>query len=103
MLWILRKALYRAYQFIMKGVVTILRFPVPELFTGAGSLGRLPEAIKSQGVDHVFVVTDKGLMAAGLGQRLLDALEENKIAFTLYDEVQPNPTIQGRSMFLYPS
>jgi alcohol dehydrogenase class IV len=95
MLWILRKAVYRAYQFVMKGVVTILRFPVPELFTGAGSLGKLPKAIKSQGVDPVFVVTDKGLVAAGLVQRLLNALEEDKISFTVYDEVQPNPTIQN--------
>jgi len=95
MLWMLRKAVYRAYQFVMKGVVTILRFPVPELFTGPGSLGTLPETIKSQGVDHVLVVTDKGLMAAGLVQRLLNALEAKKISFTLYDEVQQNPTIQN--------
>jgi alcohol dehydrogenase class IV len=58
-------------------------------------LGRLPETIQSQGIDHVFVVTDKGLMAAGIVQRLLNALEENRISFTLYDEVQPNPTIQN--------
>jgi alcohol dehydrogenase class IV len=79
----------------MKGVVTILPFPVPELFTGAGSIRKLPETIKSQGVDHVFVVTDKGLVAAGLVQRLLEVLEEDRISFTVYDEVQPNPTIQN--------
>jgi len=95
MLWILRKAVYRAYQVLLKGLITILPFPVPELLSGAGSLGALPEIIKSHGVDPVFVVTDKGLVAAGLAERLLNALKESKISFTLYDEVQPNPTIQN--------
>jgi alcohol dehydrogenase len=95
MIWTLKKAFYRAYQWVMKGVLRILPFPVPELFTGAGSLARLPETIQSRGIEHVFVVTDKGLMAAGLVQRLLNALEENRISFTVYDEVQPNPTIRN--------
>ncbi len=95
MFWTFRKASYRAYQAGMKGVVTILPFPVPEVFAGAGSLARLPERIRSDGVGPVFVVTDKGLVAAGLAQRLLKALEEYQIPFTLYDEVQPNPTIQN--------
>jgi alcohol dehydrogenase class IV len=46
-------------------------------------------------VDDVFVVTDKGLVSAGLVQRLLDTLHESRISYTLYDEVQPNPTIQN--------
>jgi alcohol dehydrogenase class IV len=79
----------------MKGVLRILPFPVPELFTGAGCLGNLPETIRSQDVDHVFVVTDKGLVSAGLVQRLLDTLEAGRISFTVYDEVQPNPTVQN--------
>ena len=95
MLWTLKKAFYRSYQVMLKGVVRILPFPVPELSSGAGSLRTLPKSIKSHGVDHVFVVTDKGLMAAGIVQRLLNTLEEHKISFALYDEVQPNPTIQN--------
>lgn len=95
MLWTAKKTYYRAYQAGMKRVLAILPFPVPELFTGAGSLGELPGIIRSQGADPVFVVTDRGLMEAGPAQRLLDALEGNRIAFTLYDDVQPNPTIQN--------
>ena len=95
MLWTLKKAFYRVYQWVTKIVLRILPFPVPELFTGAGSLGKLPETIRSHGVDDVFVVTDKGLVSAGLVQRLLDTLQESTISYTLYDEVQPNPTIQN--------
>jgi alcohol dehydrogenase class IV len=95
MLWTLKKIFYRVYQWVMKGVLRILPFPVPELLTGAGSLETLPEAIRLHGVDDVFVVTDKGLVSAGLVQRLLDTLHENRISYTLYDEVQPNPTIQN--------
>jgi len=95
MLWMLKKASYRAYQRGLKVVAAILGVPTPELSSGPGSLRALPEIIKSHRVDPVFVVTDKGLVAAGLVERLLNALRENHISFTVYDEVQPNPTIQN--------
>jgi alcohol dehydrogenase class IV len=41
-----------------------------------------------------LVVTDKGLTALGLAAGLYEALAENQIAHTVFDEVQPNPTIQ---------
>jgi hypothetical protein len=54
-----------------------------------------PGLMTSHGPDPVLVVTDKGLVAAGLVERLLNTLEEARISFTLYDEVQPNPAIQN--------
>ncbi len=95
MLWELQKASYRAFQVVMKGVLMILPYPVPELFTGAGSLGRLPGSIRANGLRHILVVTDRGLVAAGLVQRLSDMLEQDGVSFTLFDDVQPNPTLQN--------
>ena len=95
MLWTMKKALYRLYHLIMKVAIRIIPFPVPGLFPGAGSLGTVPETIQSHGVDHVFVVTDKGLVAAGIVQRLLSALEEHRIpshSMTRYSRTRPSKT-----------
>ena len=94
MLWTSTKALYRAYHGAMKVATAVMPFPVPELLTGKGSAGALPKALKSRGIDNILVVTDKGLTATGLVAGLCDALEENNVAYTVFDEVQPNPTIQ---------
>lgn len=94
MIWTLTKATYRAYHGAMKVVTAVMPFPVPELLTGAGSARTLPKTLKSRKIDNVLVVTDKGLTALGLAAGLCDALAENKVAYTVFDEVQPNPTIQ---------
>jgi alcohol dehydrogenase len=93
MFWTLRKACYRGYQYFMKPMVAILPFPVPELCTGPGSVRHLPEKVRAKGVRKVFVVTDKGVMAAGLFEGMRKAFEEQGISYALYDEVQPNPSI----------
>jgi alcohol dehydrogenase len=93
MFWTLRKAGYRGYQYFMKPMVAILPFPVPELCTGPGSVQRLPEKVRAKGVRKAFVVTDKGVMAAGLFEGMRKAFEAQGISCALYDEVQPNPSI----------
>ncbi len=93
MLWTVRKAAYRAYHYVQKPLVAVLPFPIPELCKGAGSLRELPEKVRQSGVRRVFVVTDKGVVAAGLWERLRQALEAQGLAYALYDAVQPNPSI----------
>jgi alcohol dehydrogenase class IV len=78
----------------MKAVTAVMPLPVPELLTGRGSARTLPKSLKTRKIDNVLVVTDKGLTALGLAAGLYEALAENQIAHTVFDEVQPNPTIQ---------
>ena len=91
----LRTVAYRAYHYFMKPMTAIMPFPVPELLTGAGSVRQLPEKIRARGIRNVFIVTDKGVVAAGLLKGLCEALDKQGIAFTVFDGVQPNPTIQN--------
>ncbi|KUO76598.1 MAG: alcohol dehydrogenase [Clostridia bacterium BRH_c25] len=93
MFWGLRKAAFRANQAVMRLLANILKFREPELLTGAGSLRELPRLIRSRGIDNVLIVTDKVLMKLGILDGLLEAMEENGIAYVIYDEVQPNPTV----------
>lgn len=91
----LRKLAYRAYHYFMKPMTAIMPFPVPELLAGAGAVRQLPEKVRARGLRNVFIVTDKGVVAVGLLKGLLEALEQQGIAYTVFDGVQPNPTIQN--------
>ena len=95
MMWTLKKKAYRAQQRLMKAAVYILPFREPELLTGPGSVTTLAENIKARGLTNILVVTDKMLMELKLLEGLLPALAENNIKYTVFDDVQPNPTIEN--------
>ncbi|MCQ2476686.1 MAG: iron-containing alcohol dehydrogenase [Clostridia bacterium] len=93
----LAKVYARSYQFVMKLVMgtDILNWDEPELLEGPGAVKKLPALIKSKGYDNVLVVTDKGLTSLHLLDGLYEALEKEGIKYTVFDEVQPNPTIRN--------
>ncbi|MCP4133883.1 MAG: iron-containing alcohol dehydrogenase [bacterium] len=95
MLWTVRKALYRTQHAIGDFVMTVWPVPIPELLNGPGSVKKVPETIKKHGLTNVLVVTDKVLMKLNLLEGLFKALKENNITYTVYDDVQPNPTIEN--------
>ncbi|MBX3510844.1 MAG: iron-containing alcohol dehydrogenase [Hyphomonadaceae bacterium] len=55
-----------------------------------GALAQLPKVLKANGARRPFVVTDAGLKANGLLDRLLSALEEAPAG--VFSETPPNPT-----------
>ncbi len=61
------------------------------IFTGAGALDKVPETIKMSGLKKPLIVTDKGIVNAGLAKKVEDALSGAGIAYALYDEVVANP------------
>lgn len=95
MLWTLKKKAYRAQQQVMKVAANVIPFPIPLLLTGPGSVQRLAENVRIRGLKHVLVVTDKVLMELKLADGLLDALTEEGVNYTIFDDVQPNPTIEN--------
>lgn len=86
---------YRIVQGALKLAANFLSFEPPALLEGPGAIKRLPAFIKTKGFSKVLLVTDKGLMAAGLVDGLLSGLEAEGIAYVLYDGAQANPTIQN--------
>ena len=46
------------------------------------------------GGKKALVVTDKGIVDAGLLQPIVDSLEEEGLDYEVYDGVKPNPTVQ---------
>ncbi|MBE6802883.1 MAG: iron-containing alcohol dehydrogenase [Ruminococcaceae bacterium] len=89
----LNNAYCRVYQKTMKLAVNFLDWTPPKLLKGAGAVKELPKLIKSEGVNNVLVVTDKGLMGLHLLDSLFEGLEAEGIKYSVFDGVQPNPTI----------
>ena len=56
---------------------------------GVGEVARLGEAIETAGGSRVFLVTDPGVVAAGVADR---ALESSPFPAAVYSEVEPNPS-----------
>ena len=56
---------------------------------GAGVLATLPEALKDLGITRPLLITDKGVMAAGIGPKALALLPKD---VALFDGTPSNPT-----------
>ena len=81
-------------------VETIRTVEVPtHIVHGPGSIARLGELVRGLGVEHPFLVTDKGVVSAGLAERALESLGE---AF-VFDGVRANPDVElvGEASALY--
>lgn len=97
MMWTLKKIYWRAIEVVF----TVLMycwgwfFPDPTIIDGPGAIKKLPAIVKKKGKSQVLVVTDKGLMGLNLLDGLFKALEEVGVKYVVYDEVQPNPTIEN--------
>ncbi len=98
------KAFCRVYQKVIYLVEFFLPWGEPEMLTGPGSIKKLPSFVKSKGVDNVLIVTDKGLTSLGLLNSLYEELDKAGVKYTVFDGVQPNPTIDNietaRQMYL---
>lgn len=69
-------------------------FKIPQnIQFGMGSLKKLPEILKENNSDHVFLISDRGLEGIGVVKKIQDIIEAGNITCTSYLDVKPNPTI----------
>lgn len=87
----------RTYQAGMKLVAgtDIINWKEPELLEGPGSVKSLPVFVKSKGIENVLVVTDRGIMNLKLLDGLFEEFDKAAVKYSVYDGVQPNPTISN--------
>ncbi len=88
----LYKIFCRTFQFVMKIGNYLLPYRMPEYIEGADSVLQLPKWIKEKGLDNVLLVTDNGLVKIGLHKPLIAEMEKEGIKYTLFSNIQPNPT-----------
>jgi 4-hydroxybutyrate dehydrogenase len=74
---------------VLKEIKTF-SFPTRIVF-GPGALARLGDEVKRVGGKRALVVTDAGIVKAGLAARVTEALDKAGIASAVFDRVDANP------------
>ena len=64
-------------------------------YHGAGAIAEIPGELQRRGYKKVFVCTDPDLVKFGVAARVTDLLDEAGIAYSVYSDIKPNPTIQN--------
>ena len=64
-------------------------------YHGAGSIAEIPGELTRRGYKKVFVASDPDLVKFGVTAKVTDLLDEAGIAYSVYSEIKPNPTIQN--------
>jgi len=77
-----------------KVVSKLLPDRVPPVFVGNEATLELCEAIAQSRPGRVGIVTDEGLVAAGVVARVTAALEKSGVSWAIYSGVQPDPTFE---------
>jgi alcohol dehydrogenase class IV len=94
-MWQVKKAFFRVYQQTFRVAMCVFDWSEPTLLEGPGSIRKLPEFIKSKGLNKVLIVTDKGLMGLHLLDSLFEELDKAGVEYVVYDGTQPNPSIEN--------
>ena len=64
-------------------------------YHGAGAIQEIPGELQRRGYKKVFVCTDPDLVKFGVATKVTDLLDEAGIAYSVYSDIKPNPTIQN--------
>ncbi len=68
-----------------------MSFPT-KVVLGPGALQRTPAQAQRLAMKRPLVVTDAGVVKAGLAEKLFAVLRKADVAYEVFDQVQPNPT-----------
>lgn len=72
--------------------MNFIPWKMPETLTGAGSVKKLPKWVQEKGFSNVLIVTGKRHTKLGLLNDLQNAMHDAGVKYTIFDNVQPNPT-----------
>jgi len=90
-----RKPLLRILKTTLAKSMYLIPPQTSEVVQGPGSIKKLPALIKSKGFQKPLVVTDAVLMKLNLLKSLFAEFDAIAMAYTVYDGVQPDPTIDN--------
>ncbi len=64
-------------------------------YHGAGAISEIASEVKTRGFKKAFVCSDPDLVKFGVTQKVIDVLEKNGMAYEVYSNIKPNPTIEN--------
>jgi len=62
-----------------------------KVFFGVNALDRISEVIEKEDASHILIVTDKGIVNAGLVTTLESKLKKLDVPYEVFSDVEPNP------------
>ncbi|MFC7685256.1 iron-containing alcohol dehydrogenase family protein [Ureibacillus sp. GCM10028918] len=69
-------------------------FPT-RLLIGENALNQVNDVLKEFGTKNILLVTDKGLTAAGIVDKVVDCIKNSGADITIFNETKPEPTISN--------
>ena len=82
----------RVFQGSFRAALPVLPYREPEIINSCSELGKIA---KKENIKSVLIVTDKGIVATGLVEPVVEALKKNNIPHCIYADTQPNPTVHN--------
>ena len=95
------KAIYcRTVQAVLRAALPVLPYREPEIFRSCDELNTV---FSKKRIQRVLIVTDEGIVRSGIAGQLEAALDKCNVAYTVYSETRPNPTVANveAALWLY--
>ncbi len=64
-------------------------------YHGAGAIKEIPAEVKTRGFGKAFVCSDPDLIKFGVTKKVTDVLDGAGMAYEIYSDIKPNPTIEN--------
>ena len=64
-------------------------------YHGKGAIKEIPNIIAEKGLTKAFVASDPDLIQFGVTKKVTDLLDEAGMAYVIYSDIKPNPTIEN--------
>ena len=64
-------------------------------YHGKGAILEIPAIVSAKGFKKAFVATDPDLVKFGVTKKVTDILDKNGMAYEIYSDIKPNPTIEN--------
>ena len=75
-----------------------------KIITGENSIKTIPNEMKNLRGNNALVVTDNGIIKAGILRQLISVLDDAKVQYKIFSEVEPDPEIgimeKGKAAFV---
>ena len=64
-------------------------------YHGKGAIQEIPGIIAAKGFKKAFIASDPDLVKLGVTKKITDLLDKNGMAYEIYSDIKPNPTIEN--------
>lgn len=64
-------------------------------YHGSGAIEAIAQEVKARGLHKALVCSDPDLLKFGVSQKVLNVLEKASLAYEIFSDIKPNPTIEN--------